>query len=824
MNKLSGWSLAFTTTALSLGPVGIAVADEEITEIIVTARRMEERLQDVPISISVLNQQQLEDRNIVNSQDLAAYVPSLSVNVNFGSQNSTFAIRGFVQDIGTAPSVGVYFGDVVAPRGASNGIPTGDGAGPGSFFDLQNVQVLKGPQGTLFGRNTTGGAVLLVPQKPTSEFEGYAEGSFGDYSMKRGQGVVNLPVNDNLRLRLGVDHQSREGFMTNTSGVGPRDFSDVNYTAVRASVVVDVTPDVENYTIASYSNSNTNGDVQKTIAAENFSLGGFALAQLADQAAKGEGFYDFRQDISDPFSKLTQWQVINTTTWRSSDTLTVKNIVSYARLDDKLKSALFGTAFQTPPIAPLGLPSFRLPFSNSIPYPGHSTAKESTTTEELQFQGRTNNDTLVWQGGAYLEYSKPLDVVGSQSPVLAACTNSDALQCTDILGFLGALANPNFPVPASPTGAVNITTGRTSYRDVGVYAQGTYKLTEQLKTTVGLRNTWDRELNDNFQQTVIFLQSSPFAPGTIPFATCTNPLTVAANCNSHYESRSKAPTWTIDLEYTPVTDVMSYIKYSRGYRAGTIAPNVTEPYNIVRPEKVDTYELGAKTGFNGPVRGTLNGAFFYNNFTDQQLQLGFDAAPGAPVAPTAAPVNAGKSRIWGFELESTLLPFEGLALNAAYTYLNTRIQALQKFVTPVGSLYVLDGAQRVGDPLALSPKNKYTLTATYTLPLANSIGRISVGATFTHTDSVLANYSDRNSTFPLIQGLGTLPATNLLNLNAGWTTIAGKPVDLEFFATNVTNQQYYAYVPGIAIGTGFETAALGQPRMYGARVRVHFGK
>src|SRR5882757_2712886 len=215
MNKFTGGSVLLSTSILGLGVIAPAFAQDELTEIIVTARRVEERLQDVPISITVLNQQQIEDRNIVNSQDLASYVPSLSANTNFGSENSTFAIRGFVQDIGTAPSVGVYFGDVVAPRGASNGIPTGDGAGPGSFFDLQNVQVLKGPQGTLFGRNTTGGAVLLVPQKPTSELGGYVEGSFGDYSMKRGQGVVNIPVNDSIRVRLGVDHQSRDGYLNN---------------------------------------------------------------------------------------------------------------------------------------------------------------------------------------------------------------------------------------------------------------------------------------------------------------------------------------------------------------------------------------------------------------------------------------------------------------------------------------------------------------------------------------------------------------------------------------------------------------------------------
>src|ERR1700719_2048988 len=94
-----------------------------LSEIIVTARRVEERLQDVPISITVFNQQQLSQQNVINSSDLAAFTPSLSTNNNFGAQNSSFAIRGFVQDNGTAPSVGTYFGDVVAPRGASNGIP-----------------------------------------------------------------------------------------------------------------------------------------------------------------------------------------------------------------------------------------------------------------------------------------------------------------------------------------------------------------------------------------------------------------------------------------------------------------------------------------------------------------------------------------------------------------------------------------------------------------------------------------------------------------------------------------------------------------------------
>src|SRR2546425_217580 len=176
-----------------------ATKDEDTTEIIVTARRTAERLQDVPISITVLNQDALTKRNIVSTADLGSYVPSLSSNQQFGPEKSSFVIRGFTQEGKTSPSVGVYFADVIAPR-SFGGTTGGNGAGVGSLFDLQNVQVLKGPQGTLFGRNTTGGAILLVPKKPTDRLEGYVEGSLGDYNMHRIQAVLNVPLSDNIRV------------------------------------------------------------------------------------------------------------------------------------------------------------------------------------------------------------------------------------------------------------------------------------------------------------------------------------------------------------------------------------------------------------------------------------------------------------------------------------------------------------------------------------------------------------------------------------------------------------------------------------------------
>lgn len=157
------------TSATAPAAAAQASGQEEEPAIVVTARRKQELLQDVPISITVFNQEQLSRNNVVNPADLATYTPSLSANNNFGNQNTTFAIRGFTQEIGTAPSVGVYFADVVTPRGASNGLPTGDGLAQGTLFDLQNVQVLKGPQGTLFGRNTTGGATVRHAAEPHAD-------------------------------------------------------------------------------------------------------------------------------------------------------------------------------------------------------------------------------------------------------------------------------------------------------------------------------------------------------------------------------------------------------------------------------------------------------------------------------------------------------------------------------------------------------------------------------------------------------------------------------------------------------------------------------
>ncbi len=773
-----------------------------------TARRVEERLQDVPISITVFNQATLQERNIVNAQDLATITPSLSSNSNFGSENSAFAIRGFVQDIGTQPSVGVFFADVVAPRGAANNLPIGDGAGPGSFFDLQNVQVLKGPQGTLFGRNTTGGDILLVPVKPTGRFEGYVESSYGNYDMRELQAVVNVPISDTARFRIGLDRNMRDGYMHNTTGIGASNFDKTDYTAARASLVVDVTPNIENYTIFSWVSSNTNGTAQKLVACDPANALGAGLGCPALARNAGQGFYDTQSALADPYTHLNKGQVINTTTWYANDNFTIKNIFSYAQLEESMNSMQFGVDLHLNDLNGVffsGLPVFpskSIPFANVTSIAGGDTAHESTLTEELQVQYRSNNNRLTGQAGVYYEESDPLSTVGSQTPVFLNCTNSSLYQCTDYTApILGAAA----------LGSLNYNVNRTFFHDAAIYAQGAYAITNQLKITGGVRYTSD--LTTESGQLIAYKFLTP----NVATPTCVIPGSDPLSCGAHYRQASGAPTGMVDLEYKPTSDILTYAKYSRGYRAGGISFQAPTGFNTFQPEQVNTYEAGLKTSFRGPLRGTFDVTGFYNDFSNQQLQFGLSSTTASPAS---AIFNAGQSRIYGAEVEASVIPIHNLVLSLSYTYMNTEITKIATIVNSPGSPYTVQPPANQGDPLVLSPANKASLTGVYSLPIYAKYGKVSFGANVIYTDKQLSNYQDR--LIAQTQEFAYLKATTLLNVNADWKNVWGYPVDLSLFATNVTGVKYYGFFGGTITAVGFETAEVAPPAMYGLRLRYHF--
>ncbi|MFT3966908.1 MAG: TonB-dependent receptor [Sphingobium sp.] len=796
LSILSGASLLAVAAAATPAMAQDSLVSDDI---VVTARRVEERLQDVPISITAFSQQQLTNRNVVSAGDIATYTPSLSSNGRWGSESTSYAIRGFVQEGPTSPSVGAYFAEVVAPR-ANGGTTAGNGAGVGQFFDLANVQVLKGPQGTLFGRNTTGGAVLLTPQKPTGRFEGYVEGSLGNYDLQRVQAVVNVPVLDTLRVRLGVDRQTRRGYLNNVSNIGPRDFGDVDYWALRFSAVADLTPNLENYTIVTYSKSDTNGSFPKVaLSNPSGSLATFINRQLA---ATSGNYYDVSNGHPNPFQKIEQWQIINTTTWKASDLVTVKNIASYAEFRQAVAVNNNGDNF---------LPNFA---AVSLYPDGKNNVAQSTFTEELQLQGRTSDDRLTYQAGAYLELSEPLGTQQSRSSIFATCSD---------------VFNPS--TCSSTSNQLALSRSRYHFRNLGLYTQGSYKITDQISFTAGIRYTSDITTGLGNSQRVTFATGTPVYECSQPVNALDNPVAnssaaIQANpqlCNFTRRVSSSKPTWLLGLDFKPADDVLLYAKYARGYRQGSI--NISN-YGLEawQPEKVDTYEIGAKTSFDSFVKGSFNIAAFYNDFSNQQLlvqavqcnlaDVGVDPRCPFVTSPAQGIANAGKSTIKGIEIDASIRPVQGLSIDVGYAYLDTKLKSVSAPAAPIGFKEVI--APAAGGPLPLTPKNKYSITGSYTLPLSDNIGRITFAATFTHSDSSLG----QPSSAPELQ---TLPPQDNLNLNLNWTSVAGSPVDLGLFATNVTKEKYYVFTTGGYSNYGFDSIVLNQPRMYGVRLKYRFG-
>jgi iron complex outermembrane receptor protein len=776
--------------------------ESTIEEVIVTAQRKEQSAQDVPVSITVFNQQQLSNANITNSSDLATYTPSLSTNQRFGSENATFSIRGFTQELRTTASVATYFAEVVAPRGQSSQ-SSGDGAGPGTLFDLQNVQVLKGPQGTLFGRNTTGGAVLIVPKKPTDYFEGYVELSGGDFDAKRAQAVVNVPLADTLKMRLGVDRNKRDGYLINTAHIGADDLGNTDYTSGRFSLVWNITEELENYTILSGVNSDTNGYTTKLFAC-NFNpaksplsllTGPPCLQQLAREAAAGQdGYYDLASTIATPTSVIKERRAINTTTWQAAEDLRIKNILAYSHLYTENGSSIFGTQFHL--AADLN-PQREFVVGNTLKNPDFPVTSQESWVEELQLQGSSLDGDLEWQSGVYYERSNPDGFSGNSGAGLISC---------ELSTLEGEPSQYNcFDPTAGLLGLVGVQKYKTRYTNRAVYSEATYKLLEPLSITAGLRYTWDRTEAYGVKTLYTFAGDVPRPPTE----TTTSP-----------EVSSKAPTGQIQLSYKPMRDVMAYAKYVRGYRQGSVVPAADAGVDTFKPEKVNTYEIGAKTTFAGPMPGRFNIAAFYNDFTDQQLQAGY-LSPNS--GPTTSIFNAGKSRIYGVEVESFFQLFRDLTLGISYSHLDTKLLEQEDHKAEVLAAAGPEAAATytpiadTGDTLPFAADDTVVTSLTYSLPLPAQIGAVDFGVTYVYTGS-------RRAAATSASPYAVLDPFQLLNLNLNWTGLFGTTLDLSAFATNVLDEKYETYVGGTYNALGFESRQTGQPRMIGARLKYNFGR
>jgi len=777
-----------------------------LDEITVTARRLEERSQDVPVAVTVLSTERLRQQHVAEAMDLQGLVPSLIVGQNGQGvrDTPTFTMRGQGATFEGSPGVVVYMNEVPLPAP----ITLSNQGAPGQFLDLASLQVLAGPQGTLFGRNTTGGAVVLTPHRPTDKLEGYLQAGYGNYNDRETEGVVNLPVvRDKLNVRLAFQTKDRRGYTKDVNWNVYRD--DTHYDTVRFGV--DFTPieSIDNYTMATWTNSHNHGPgtinngvntgtifTPGSILATNAFLygttGGFLGCNPATGAAdpvscvnaatyynaaaaraKALGPRATALDLNE-FDNQLAWGLTNTTRFELSPKMAIRNIASYQSFKQSYALDADGT---TLPQYNTGVNGFS---------EDHPRDNFHVVTEELQLQGTTLGDALNYTAGVF--YFEQQTNGGQQGDAIDYC-------------FYTLIVSNNCALIA------NRSVFTEKSKSQAVYAQGSYSLgqltpvLDRVKLTLGYRRTWD-DIDG----------SSSYDFGF----------------TGHLSSA--APSWTAGLDYKPTDNVLTYAKASRGYKAGgfntfSVYPN-TKTFG---PEYDTTYEIGLKTEGHvaeQPFRFNIDG------YRTDYSRIQRAAGDYNPVTNQNGAVNLSSAAavIQGVELDAAIKLARVVELGFSYSYTDAYYTKFPYSPNVVG----LDFAGFVdcdGKPWAqgaalnlkcrpiqyISP-SIFSAHVQYTLPLPPSVGDLSAFVSYSFQDK-----EHTEALFGSQQPNELLPSYSLINLSLDWKDMFDQPVDLGFFVTNLTNHLYRTTNSDLYQSLGVSSTLYGEPRMYGVRLRYHWG-
>lgn len=796
--KLRMLTLALLATSTLCGPAPVMAQDTStegpkagsglLDEIIVTARRREEVLKDVPIAVSALSGDALEKVGVTDVQSLQYQTPSLSITATATQRNAVaFAMRGQraqETQLFTDPPVGTYFAEVVQPR------PYGYG---NALYDLQSVQVLKGVQGTLFGRNMTGGAVLVEPHHPVLEETGSEiKLSAGNHDMREAYGMVNAPLGEKFAVRVSGKVRRRDGWSHEvTTG---RDYDNQHYDSARVSLLAKPWEGVENLTVFDHFSSDEHGTAVFLTAIslpsalsnyEGLRAAGQITTNVPAEFAAAQQLFKKRRYSLDmgageggnldalglPFEKTRNNGLVNKTTIELNDSLTLKNIFGYRNQGRNVVQDYDG------------IPAFLVT--------PRQFAYVENVSEELQLQGEAANGDFTYILGGF--YFKEKGIDGSDTNTLPQLTFAGARvpQSTPAVRFIGY--NPG-------TGYAETYAG---------FVAATYKLTPDLTASGGLRYNYDKR-QITVQPARPNLRTCEFdtnlaVPGvqSVPYDQC------------RFSNQKSFDEFTYDatLQYKVAADLTTYASFRHGFRAGGFSTRAQNEIALrpFLPEEVDEYEIGAKADtFVGDGRLTANLALFLQNGSNVQKQRAssFDTN-GDGVADTVVTVvdNTAKQRNKGGELEFGYTT-EAFSLTGFYSYTDVDIlRGAASQTLPNGT--VLPEFEQRG-----TAKHQFGLTGVVNLPIEDRLGEASFTANYTVRSKIYLDDFE-------IQGLQ--PSYSLVNLRLEWNDINRSGINAALFGTNVFNKEYRVGVLGlIAEGLGFQSSVYGEPRMFGVELGYKF--
>lgn len=666
-------------------------APPSLEEVVVTAERKETSLQDTPISIAVFDEQMLRSIGAIESSDIADYTPNVEM-VKTAASNSALAIsiRGVSSgesSLATDPTVGVYIDGVYLGRSSVSAF---------EIVNLERIEVLRGPQGTLYGRNTTGGAVNVVTKKPSGEFGITQDVTVAERDYFRTATSVDTSKFGDFAAQLSFNNTQRGGLAKSTYTDNELGRYDVQAwrSALRWTPFETLTLDY----VYDHYQDHTNVNLAQLNHVRPFqtALGGDQYQQATNASSSNRlNRLPFSGDAKDQTFDM-EGQAL-TAEWELNG-MVLKSISAYREWNSQFDSAGFGE-FPSDGISVLTdeFDGSTVPAGTFVPtfdsYPKGDDDYEQWS-QELQLMGSALNDRMTYTLGLYYfhEQARQADPQAYAIPAPLALEGENL--SPPILEYLcnGSCVGKSYLITAPN---FEFSTNNDAY---AAYGQFEYALTEKLAAVLGLRWTEDEKestLKNDFLD--------------IGLASVTD--------NDSWSNFN--PAFTVTYQWTD--DNMVYAKIATGYRAGGYnirAMTATAFTTPVDEEKITSYELGAKSEW-WDRRVRLNGAVFYYNYEDRQVTQ-FEAGLGGA---SSIVVNAGKSETAGMELDFTVLPTDGLMLQLTYGYLDVEYKEfITNLMDPVTGTPISDAN---GDPITadisdsaatnvLSPKHSAAAIAQYT--------------------------------------------------------------------------------------------------------------
>jgi outer membrane receptor protein involved in Fe transport len=748
------------------------VSDSQTSgEIIVTAQKRSERLQDVPLSITAATGDQLARRGISSPGDLEKIATGFTYRQ---SQNGTpvFAIRGigfYSEQAAVAPTVTIYQDQVPLPYARM---------AEGAALDVERVEVLKGPQGTLFGQNSTAGAVNYIAAKPTSELAAGFNLTYGRFNQVDADAYISGPIADWAKFRLSVRNEYRDDWQVNSIHPGET-IGQHKLSIGRLLLQLDPTSRL-NIML------NANGWMDRSDTQQTQARGYLPVSLLPPRTpqtiATATALTDYPYVTSNN-SRLTDWDP-NRDYGRHDNFYQLSANIRYD-LSHQVRLISISSYAYLKSFSPIDADGTYVP---ALVVSQHGLIK--TFSQEVRLEG--DFDWLKWVVGG--DYERD---------------NTNEVQYTVIRG-----SNTQVPFgdPFDPTtvyGSFN-TDDLYNNQQVRSYAGFTsldFKVTDKLRVQGSVRYTQedrafkgcvaDGATGDGFGLLFYQQASPPLVRGQ-----CVTILPDGTQGLYKTSLNEHNVSWRASVNYKPSRDTLLYGNVTKGYKSGdfgTIPALSYQQFQPVTQESVVAYELGFKTSLLDR-KVDLSGAFFYDDYRNKQTQ-GSIVVP--PFGNLPYLVNVPKSRLEGGEFDLTLRPVTGLRLTAGGTYIKTKVTGHAPVASPFGDL--IDAK---GEELPSAPKWQFQGDAEYTFPITSSV------------DAFLgAGVSWRTGTYAAL-GAKTGPAGTqdffkvdgyaLLDLRAG--VELGNKYRIQIWGKNVTNKGYWNNVVHIYDTYGRIT---GQPATYG---------